>query len=71
MQGTLYRNNTTIYLRVPFMAKTGLAVNLAGVILVTAVTYLIALPTLGISTDRLPTWAVSPSADAVDSRPVD
>lgn len=59
------------HLRVPFMAKTGLAVNLAGVILVTAVTYLIALPTLGISTDRLPTWAVSPSADAVDSRPVD
>jgi sodium-dependent dicarboxylate transporter 2/3/5 len=57
-------------LRVAFMARVGIAANLAGVALVTILTYAIALPTLGIEPGRAPTWAIPPTQDApVDSAP--
>jgi sodium-dependent dicarboxylate transporter 2/3/5 len=51
------------HLHVPYMARAGLVVNLVGVVLVTVVTYTVALPTLGVEIDRLPAW----TPPAVDS----
>ncbi|MFQ5353243.1 MAG: SLC13 family permease, partial [Candidatus Binatia bacterium] len=44
-------------LSVAFMARTGVGLNLLAVLLVTAVTYLLAVPALGIRVVGLPAWA--------------
>ena len=50
----------TSRLRVSDMARTGLLLNLLGIILITAAMYLLALPLLGIEDiHQLPTWALN------------
>ncbi len=44
------------YLTIPQMAKNGLLMNLIGVLIVTAVTYLIAIPAFGIVLGHMPAW---------------
>ena len=39
------------------MARYGIALNLLGVLLITAATYLFIIPQFGISLDGLPDWA--------------
>jgi sodium-dependent dicarboxylate transporter 2/3/5 len=39
------------------MARTGILLNLVGVILITLLTYFVAMPLLGISADSVPVWA--------------
>jgi sodium-dependent dicarboxylate transporter 2/3/5 len=41
---------------IPQMAKAGLGLNLIGIIIVTAITYLIAIPVFGIVLEALPGW---------------
>lgn len=45
------------YLTVPTMARTGLFINLLGVVLVTTIIFLVAVPVLGIDPSALPSWA--------------
>ena len=45
------------YVTIPQMARAGLLLNLIGVVLVTAVTYFLAVPVFGISLDTPPLWA--------------
>jgi solute carrier family 13 (sodium-dependent dicarboxylate transporter), member 2/3/5 len=47
------------YVRIPQMAKAGFALNLAGAVLVTLVTYLVAGSAFGVEAGRLPAWAGS------------
>lgn len=42
---------------VPQMARAGVLLNLIGVVLVTLITYFIAVPVLGITLDEVPLWA--------------
>jgi len=46
------------HITVPQMARTGFLLNLVGVLLVTTLTYLIAVPIFGITLDSTPDWAV-------------
>jgi sodium-dependent dicarboxylate transporter 2/3/5 len=41
---------------IPQMAKVGFGLNLIGIIIVTAITYLIAIPAFGIMLETLPNW---------------
>jgi sodium-dependent dicarboxylate transporter 2/3/5 len=45
------------YVRIPQMAKAGLALNIVGVLLVTLVTYLLAGSGLGVEVGQVPPWA--------------
>lgn len=48
------------YLTVPQMAKAGFCLNLIGILLITTLTYLLAVPVFGISLDSMPDWAAAP-----------
>ncbi len=48
------------HISVPQMARAGLLVNLVGVLLVTLVTYFLAVPVFDIAFDQLPAWATAP-----------
>lgn len=54
-------------LRVAFMARTGVAVNLVAVALVVLFSYTFVLPALGIRAEGLPPWAVEVGTRGVDS----
>jgi len=45
------------YVTIPQMAKNGLAFNLIGVMIVTIITYLVAIPLFGIILGQMPIWA--------------
>jgi len=45
------------YLTIPKMARVGFAMNLMGVVIITALVYLIAVPALGITLGAAPPWA--------------
>ncbi|MFQ5810345.1 MAG: SLC13 family permease [Armatimonadota bacterium] len=47
----------TGYLNIPEMCRTGIGLNLIGVVIITAVTYFITVPVFGIDVQALPTWA--------------
>jgi sodium-dependent dicarboxylate transporter 2/3/5 len=47
----------TGYLNIPEMCRTGIGLNLIGVVIITAVTYFITVPIFGITLDGLPGWA--------------
>ncbi|MDP7397835.1 MAG: SLC13 family permease, partial [Lentisphaeria bacterium] len=48
------------HVTVPQMARAGILLNLIGVVLVTLVTYFIAVPVLGIELGQMPAWAAQP-----------
>ena len=48
---------STGHLRVPYMARVGFALNLVSIVVVWAVTFLVAQPVFGISLGALPPWA--------------
>jgi len=47
----------TGYLNIPEMCRTGIGLNLIGVVIITAVTYFITVPVFGITLRELPLWA--------------
>ena len=55
-------------LSVAFMARTGLAVNVVGTLLMALLVYAIAVPALGIDLDGKPAWAVLPESSAARSQ---
>jgi sodium-dependent dicarboxylate transporter 2/3/5 len=55
-------------LSVAFMARTGLAVNVVGTLLMTLLVYAVAVPALGIELDEKPAWAVLPESSAARSQ---
>jgi sodium-dependent dicarboxylate transporter 2/3/5 len=45
-------------LTVAFMARTGLAINIVGTLIMALLTYALAVPALGIQLEGKPSWAV-------------
>jgi solute carrier family 13 (sodium-dependent dicarboxylate transporter), member 2/3/5 len=44
------------------MVRYGIALNLAGIVLITAAMFLLIVPQLGISLDAIPDWAARPAS---------
>ncbi len=51
------------HITVPQMARAGFLLNLAGILIITTITYAVAVPIFGITLDSVPDWAV-PAAPA-------
>ncbi len=47
------------YVSIPQMVKSGFGLNIIGIVITVAITYLIVLPMFGVQVDVVPTWAMT------------